>query len=238
MKYRKDDGTVKCTNRLLIMIFVSLTLQTIIAIGLGAGLYMAYDNHRDDLNQLGAVPWGAMANDLKSQYMQMDKNAVSDIMKNAKNLTEKANTLVHTHGEDISSDLNTLTTKAVRNVDMVDMVRKMMLDVNKPLSEIVKLIDHKNTVDIKKLRETLLDFVTELDALHINKLILLSEELVEQLKTSLSPETIQDIGEIIDKANKLMNTENSKLVHDLAADADSSVRSINKLFSIFKKTAL
>ena len=51
--------------------------------------------------------------------------------------------------------------------------------------------------------------------------------------SQLTPGALQDVQDIIDKLNKFMSNENTKLVHDLAEDADSSVKSINKLFHMF-----
>lgn len=230
----EDDGTIKCTNRLLLMIFLSITIQTFITCGVGIGLYIAYDNHRSDLNELGSVPWGDMANDLKSQYLNMDKNALNDIIKNSKNITHKANLLVHTHVETLAEDVSEITGKVKDNTDLFDVARVMMYDLKKPIAEAVKLIDHKNTMDLKEMRSILKKLVTQMDAIQINKLIVLIEDVLQGMKDNITPETISDIVNMIDKLNKAFNNKNTKLVHDLAEDADNSVKSINKLFSLFE----
>jgi hypothetical protein len=234
-KFRNpDDGTIKCTNRLLMLIFIAIALQTILVVGLAVGLYIAYDNHKDTFHELGAVPWGNMAQDLKSQYMNMDKDAVNEIISNSKNLTQKANLLVHMHADTVATDVNILTKKAVQNTDLIDVVRTMLYDMKKPINELVQLIDRKNTIDIQSIREMLLKFTSKLDAMQLNRLLGLVETLLKHLEESLTPETFKEIGDIIDKIDGFMNNENSKLVHDLAEDADHSVKSINKLFSLFE----
>lgn len=229
----QDDGTVRCTNRLLLMIFISIAIQTIIYIGIGIGLFVVYDTHRHDINQLGSVPWGDMARDIKTTYLNMDKNAINDILTNSKNLTQKANLLIHTRGDPMLNKIDTVVAKAVRNTDLLDTAREIMYDTKKPLKEIVQLIDHSMTIDVKQIKYYLLQITKEMETIKVNKMIASISKIFKQVEASMTKENMDELTSFLHKFNHLLSQENTKLVHDLAEDADHSVQSINRLFKLF-----
>lgn len=232
VKYTKDDGTIKCTNRLLTMILVAISIQTILFIGLALGLYMAYDTHKHDLNALGAVPWGDMADDLKEQYLTMDKHAINDIIKNSKNLTNKANILVHNHGETIATDAVTITSKAAKNTDLIDTVRKIIFDVQKPVTELGKLINHDNTVDIHTIIKTIKHLSSQMDNIQVKKIADTVLALLKKIMNGLTPDALKSIEKLLRQLNEALKNENINTMHTLAEDTDKSIKSINSFLNL------
>lgn len=232
VKYTKDDGTVKCTNRLLTLILVAISIQTILFIGLALGLYMAYDTHKHDLNALGAVPWGDMADDLKEQYLSMDKNAINDIIKNSKNLTNKANMLVHNHGDVIASDAMSITSKAAKNTDLIDVTRKILFDIQKPVKELGKLITHDNTVDIHTLIKTIRHISSQIDNIEVRKLADTILALLKKILNGLTPDALKSVEQLLKQLNEALKNENINTMHTLAEDTDKSIKSINSFLNL------
>ena len=74
----------------------------------------------------------------------------------------------------------------------------------------------------------------KIDNLEMRELIHVVKQLLEKLLKDLSPETMVQISSIVHKIDSLMNNNNTKLIHDLAEDADHTVRSVNRLFTLFK----
>lgn len=227
-----DDSTNKCTNRLLSMIFVAISMQTILFIGIAVGIYVAYDNHRGDLNALGDVPWGDMANDLREQYLSMDKNAINDILSNSKNLTSKANLLVHSHAEIIATDTMKITSKAADNTDLVDTVRKIIFDVQKPVDQLKLLINEENTINIKMLINTIKHFTEQLNEIEIKQLSDSIVKLIQKVLEGLNAEALQSLNTLLNELNMALKGDNIKLVHTLAQDTDKTIHSINGLIDL------
>lgn len=234
---KKDDHSKDCVTRLLTIITVFIAIQTISLGVIIYGVYTAYDRHKHDLNALGSVPWGDMANDLKSQYLHMDKNAINNIIKNSHNMTHKANLLVHTHGESIAEEINAVTKKASDNTDIIDLIRKMVYEVDKPIKEISDLISHQNMINIKEIVSTIANLTSKLDEIQLNKLVNIVIEILQKIMKDFTPETIQHISEVIKKMDSLMSEENNQLFHSLAEDTDHTVQSVNKLFKIFESVS-
>lgn len=232
VKYTKDDGTIKCTNRLLTMVLVAISIQTILFVGLTLGIYMAYDTHKHDLNALGAVPWGDMADDLKEQYLTMDKHAINDIIKNSKNLTNKANILIHSHGETIATDAVTITSKAAKNTDLIDTVRKIIFDVQKPVNELGKLITHDNTMDIHTLIKTIKHISSQIDNIQVKNIADTVLALLKKLLNGLTPEALKSIETLLKQLNEALKNDNIHTIHTLAEDTDKSIKSINNFLNL------
>lgn len=232
VKYTKDEGTVKCTNRILSLILIAISIQTILFIGLALGFYMAYDTHKSDLNALGAVPWGDMADDLKEQYLSMDKNAINDIIKNSKNLTNKANMLVHHHGETIAFDAMEITSKAAKNTDLIDVARKILFDVQKPVNEIGKLVNHENTVDIHTVVKTIKHLSLQLESIEVKQLVDTLITLLKKLMDNLTPDALKSIETLLKQLNEALKNENINTMHSLAEDTDKSIKSINSFLNL------
>ena len=228
----RDDSTNRCSNRLLTMIFVAISLQTILFIGVAVGLYMAYENHRGDLNALGDVPWGDMASDLREQYLSMDKNAINDILTNSKNLTSKANLLVHSHAVTIAADTMKITSKAADNTDLVDTVRKIIFDVQKPVDQLKLLINEENAVSINTLITTVKHFTEQLDEIELKQLTDNIVKLIQKVLDGLNAEALQSLNTLLNELNLALKGENINLVHTLAQDTDKTVQSINGLIDL------
>lgn len=224
-----------CITRLLTIITVLISLQTISMTIIIYGIYTVYDNHRHDLKALGSVPWGEMARQISEQYMSMDKNAINNIITNSNNLTQKANLLVHTKGDKMADNFHTLSLKTLSNMDLFDITRTLLIDLKNPIHEINGLLNKDNTANIKDIIDLLRSLTGKLDDIQLNELIKTVTDLAQKLMKDLSPETMAQITSIVQKVDSLINEENTKLIHDLADDADHTVQSVNKLFSIFDK---
>ena len=223
-----------CITRLLTIITIFIAVQTICMSVIIYGVYTAYDRHKHDLNAIGSVPWADMASQLSEQYLAMDKNAINNILVNSKNLTHKANLLVHTKGDRIAENFHDISRKTLDNVDMIDIVRKMLQSLNSPIEELNSLLNHDNTMNIKDIINVIQELSHKMDNLELNELIHVVKQLLEKLLKDLSPETMVQISSIVHKIDSLMNNNNTKLIHDLAEDADHTVRSVNRLFTLFK----
>ena len=117
---------------------------------------------------------------------------------------------------------------------MIDIVRKMLQSLNSPIKELNSLLNHDNTMNIKDIINVIQELSHKMDNLELNELIHVVKQLLQKLLKDLSPETMTQISSIVHKIDSLMNNNNTKLIHDLAEDADHTVRSVNRLFTLFK----
>lgn len=223
-----------CITRLLTAITILIFIQTISVCVIIYGVYTAYDTHKHDLNALGAVPWGDMAEDFSNQYNSIDKNAVSNIIKNSFNITQKANLLVHTKAEHIIDNLHNVSEKSLQSITMIDMVDNMIHELKRPIKTISSFINKDNTHDMKDIIQGIQLLIHKLDRLQVEKFINLCIELGKKIIGNMTPTNMAKMVSIVDKIDKLINEENTKLIHDLADDADHTVQSVNKLFKMFQ----
>lgn len=223
-----------CVTRLLTIITLFLGVQTVSMSIIIYSIYSIYDTHRHDLNAIGAVPWGEMANKLKSHYMSMDMNTINNIIDNSNNLTLKANLMMHTQADEMMTNFHSLSKKASKNSDMIDMTRNIIYRINQPVENVRSLLNNDNTGDIKDTIKLAKDISKKIDRLKLNELINTFIDLSKKFIDSMTPEMLKELSSIVHKIDGLMNNHNNKLVHDLAEDADHTVQSVNKLFDIFK----
>lgn len=220
-----------CITQLITIITILISIQTISMSVIIYGIYTAYDTHKQDLHALGAVPWGDMALDFSNQYKSIDKNAISNIIKHSLNMTQKANLLVHTKADKI---VNNLDNASETSVISIGYVRTMIRDLEDPIKRINGFVNKDNTHDMKDIIKNIQQLLHKLDDLQIEKLVNICIELGKKLVSNLTPTNIGKIISIVDKIDNLINKENTKLIHDLADDADHTVQSVNKLFKMFQ----
>lgn len=234
MKKTYHLETPSCITQLLTIITILISIQTISMSVIIYGIYTAYDTHKHDLRALGAVPWGDMAQDFSSQYKSIDKDAISNIIKNSFNVTQKANLLVHTKADRIVNNLQNVSEKSLKSITMIDTIGNMIHELERPIKTISSFINKNNTRDMKDIIKNTQLLIYKLDTLEADKLIEICIELGKKIISNLSPDNMRKIISIVDKVDKLINEENTKLIHDLADDADHTVQSVNKLFKMFQ----
>lgn len=220
-----------CITQMITIITILISIQTISMSVIIYGIYTAYDTHKHDLHALGAVPWGDMADDFSNQYKSIDKHAISNIIKNSFNMTQKANLLVHTKADKIVNNLDNVSETSVKTVGYAI---KMMQELEDPIKTINSFVNIDNTHDMKDIIKNTQLLIHKLDELQIKNLVNTCIELGKQLIGNLSPTNMGKILSIVNKIDKLINKENTKLIHDLADDADHTVQSVNKLFKMFQ----
>jgi len=223
-----------CVTRLLTMITLFLGIQTVSMSIIIYSIYSIYDTHRHDLNAIGAVPWGDMANNLKEHYMSMDMDTINNIIDNSNNVTLKANLMMHTQGDEIFNNFHEISKKVSKNSDMIDMTRRIIYKINQPVENVRSLLNNDNTGDIKDTIKLAKDISKKIDKFKLNELINALIDLSKKFIDSMTPEMLKEVSSIVHKIDGLMNENNNKLVHDLAEDADHTVQSVNKLFGLFK----
>lgn len=220
-----------CITQLITIITILISIQTISMSVIIYGVYTAYDTHKHDLHALGAVPWGDMAQDFSNQYNSIDKHAIASIIKNSFNMTQKANILVHTKADKIVNNLDNVTQTSLKSIGDVT---KMIHDLEDPIKTITSFVNKDNTHDMKDIIKNTQLLIHKIDDLQIENLVNICIELGKQLVGNLSPTNMAKMISIVDKIDKLINKENTKLIHDLADDADHTVQSVNKLFKMFQ----
>ena len=162
-KKRHDNSSSGCTNRLLTMILILLSVQTLMFLVLAISIYSAYENHREDLHAIGDVPWGKMAHDFHNQYKRVNPTDISAILTNTRNMTQHGNNLLHRHIENILVDTETVIGEAKDNKDIFTQARGIMFKIRKPVDNIAKLVDDDAVVDIHETIKLLRDISKKID---------------------------------------------------------------------------
>lgn len=211
METKEDNGTLKCTNRLLMIIVVIISLQFFIFGALLIGIASFYEDNKEVVVAVSSMPWQSMANTVSEEYGLMDKKAFNKILDNTKNLTTNADLLVALHATPIAEEAHEVTTKAKGNVDLIDTVRKLIFTIQKPILEASNLVDHEQTVNIK----TIID---------IAKKILMK---MDDMK----------ISDIAKKLDAFLSTENMSLIKTLAKDSDKLTKDADVTFNNVNKIA-
>lgn len=216
LETKEDEGTLKCTNRLLMVIVVIMSLQFFIFGALMIGIASFYEDNKEVVVAVSSMPWQSMANTVSEEYAVMDKKAFNKILDNAKNITTNADLLVSLHATPMAEEAHEVTTKAKGNVDLVDTVRKLIFTLQKPIEEASKLVTHEETVNIKTIISIAKQLLVKMDEL---KMI-----------------------EIADKLNKFLSKENMSLMETLAKDsdkmtkdADETFKNINRMSEVVEK---
>jgi len=169
------------------------------------------------------------------QYMSIDKNAINVILKNSKNLTHRANILVHTHGYKILSDIDKASSKVAKNTDLVDSVRKIVYDIQQPLTQIKNVVTYENSVDVKKTLNQVSEIVGKINAIEVNRLIGVVIEFLEKIMKSMSPEMVKELVFIADKFNAFVSNDNTEKMENIVHDTDESMKSFTRIIDLFSK---
>lgn len=204
-----DDGTVKCTNRLLIMIVGILTVQMVIFGGLMIGILTVYEENKHTVVAISSLPWQSMANDVSAEYAVMDKHAFNAILDNTKNATNAAKNVMYQHATPIAEDVHQMSDKAKENADLIDTMRQLIFTIQQPVNEISKLFTHKGTMDVQVIIE-------------------LMKEILENMQKT-------NVHDVVDKLNTLLAPDNTKLLLSLAKDSDDGFKNINKVVKTIEK---
>ena len=146
-------------------------------------------------------------------------------------MTQKANILVHTKADKIVNNLDNVSQTSLKSIGDVT---KMIHDLEDPIKTITSFVNKDNTHDMKDIIKNTQLLIHKIDDLQIENLVNICIELGKQLVGNLSPTNMAKMISIVDKIDKLINKENTKLIHDLADDADHTVQSVNKLFKMFQ----
>ncbi len=124
--------------------------------------------------------------------------------------------------------------KSLQSITMIDMVDNMIHELKRPIKTISSFINKDNTHDMKDIIQGIQLLIHKLDRLQVEKFINLCIELGKKIIGNMTPTNMAKMVSIVDKIDKLINEENTKLIHDLADDADHTVQSVNKLFKMFQ----
>lgn len=235
-KKRHDTSTSGCTNRLLTMILILLSVQTLMFLVLAISIYSAYENHREDLHAIGDVPWGKMAHDFHNQYKRVNPTDISAILTNARNMTTHGNNLLHRHIENILVDTEKVVGEAEDNKDIFTQARGIMFKVRKPVDNLGKLISDDAVLDIHETIKLLKDISEKIDDMDIKHL---GEQILSALKRLLSrvtPAQLKQIHRTLGNLNNIMNASNVEVLTTVLKDADEGYRNVRDFMGLFKKT--
>lgn len=234
-KKRHDNSTSGCTNRLLTMILILLSVQTLMFLVLAISIYSAYENHREDLHAIGDVPWGKMAHDFHNQYKRVNPTDISAILTNARNMTQYGNNLLHRHIENILVDTETVLGEANDNKDIFTQARGIMFKIRNTVDNIAKLVDDDAVVDIHETIKLLKDISKKIDGMDIKHL---GEQILKALKRLLSrvtPAQLKQIHKTLDNLNNIMNASNVEVLTNVLKDADEGYKNVRDFMGLFKK---
>ena len=214
-----------CITRLLGVITILLTLQTIFVSVIIYGVYNVYDTHKHDLKAIGKVPWGDMAQKITDQYMSMDVNTFNDILKDSKNATHKANLFLHSDVEQTMQDIDVITKKSLHTLE----------SIQAPIKQITAVLSTDNSEHITDIIGLLRSISSRMDQLNIEKFVNTLVFIANILKENTSKENIKHIYSIIYKMDSIMTKKNNKLVHDIVEDTDHTIRSVHKILDVFQE---
>ena len=204
-----DDGTIKCTNRLLIMVVGILTVQMVLFGGLMIGILNVYEENKHTVIAISSLPWQSMANDVSAEYAVMDKHAFNTILDNTKNATNAAKLVMYQHATPIAEDVHQMSDKAKENTDLIDTMRQLIFTIQQPVTEVSKLFSHKGTMDV--------------------------QEIIELMKEILKNMEKTNVQVVVNKLNDLLSPDNTNLFLSLAKDSDTGFKNINKMVRTIEK---
>ena len=84
-KLDKHPKEKNCSNRFLLFISVLLFIQTLMSLSIVVSITIAYEDHRDDIQALSEINWGATVNNLVSSLNALDARKIDKILDNANN---------------------------------------------------------------------------------------------------------------------------------------------------------
>lgn len=220
-----------CTNRLLTILVVFSTIHTIFLTMTGFGVLMAYEDHKDDIQQISAIDWGATASSASQAALALDAQQLTSILKNAENATTGANSAIRDHGSQAFENFHQFSDKAMENKELFTDVRKSMIAAREPLREIAMLFDTGARGDLKssfKLLHLALEHLNEVPWASIMKLI---QEVFELAKKDLNPKNVEEIVEFANKMNKFMSPNETKTLKDITQSTDKALRDTDKILN-------
>lgn len=209
LETKEDEGTLKCTNRLLMIIVVIMSLQFFIFGALLVAIASFYEDNKEVVVAVSSMPWQSMANTVSEEYAIMDKKAFNKILDNTKNITTNADLLVSLHATPMAKEAHEVTTKAKGNVDIFDTVRKLIFTLQRPIEEASKLVTHEQTVNIQTIISIARQLLSKIDELKIT--------------------------EIVGKIDKFLSKENMSLIKTLTKDSDKMTKDADVTFKNINK---
>lgn len=226
MKQREE--ILITTNRLLAWILVFSAIQCTIIAFFSSMTVVTISDHAPTIQKLGSIQWGDIASDITQRYLDMDKDSINNIIKDTKNFTVQAKNIVSKNGAQIFSDLSRTTRKVSKNVDILDIVRKMLYDLT-------PLINKGNSIDLKATIDKAHAIINKVDAIHINKFITALTAFLEKSTNTMSPEVFKELKFIAAEFHAFLEAENTNLVKNIAKDTDDSLKNFNRLIDAFSR---
>ena len=208
----KMDRQAMCANRQLSWILIASTIQTTILIVLGFSLLVTYENHKHDFESVGNIAWADIAESVNYQYQSLDKDILKDILNDAKNTTISAKKIVNNDVAGTVKDARVVMNSVMKNVYVIDSVKKMIHDVQKPIDVVVEGITPELMSDIQQTVKLTNKMLKNMDDVHL-------PNLMAKLTTALAG---------------VLTKENVKTFHDLAKDTDNSIKSSEEFVSVVK----
>lgn len=225
-----------CTNRLLTILVVFSTVQTIFLTMAGFGILMAYEDHKDDIQQISAIDWGATATSASEAALALDSRQLISILKNAENATVGANSVLRDHGSQAFENLHQFSDKAMENKELFTDVRTSMIAAREPLREIAMLFDTGARGDLKSSFKLLHIILKHFNDVPFTSMIKLMVEVFELAKKDLNPKNVVEIVEFANKMNKFMSANETKTLKDITTSTDKALRDtdqiLNQIFNI------
>ena len=224
---RKEDPQ-HTTNRLLKWLIAFAGIQLSLLLIGSSLLVISLSENAPTIKKLGSIPWADIANDVTQQYQSMDKNALNQIISNSQNFTTRANYLVHHHGNRIVGGILQATSKISNNLDLVDVVRKLLYDLT-------PLINKDNSVDLKKTIDKLHSIADKVEPIDVNRFIAVLTTFLSKASNSMSPELLKELRFLSHEFRHFVDANNTKLIKNIVEDTDVSLKNFNKLMDIVKR---
>ena len=220
-----------CTNRLLTILVVFSTVQTIFLTMAGFGILMAYEDHKDDIQKINAIDWGATATSASEAALALDARQLVSILKNAENATLGANSAIRDHGSQAFENLHQFSDKAMENKELFTDVRKSMIAAREPLREIAMLFDTGARGDLKSSFKLLHVILKHFNDIPFNSMIKLMIEVFELAKKDLNPKNVQEIVQFANKMNTFMSGNETKTLKDITKNTNKALEDTDKVLN-------
>jgi len=225
---KQGEQSATKTNCILAWILVFTVIQAIFIVSLGVFATITVTEHTPTLQKLGSIQWGDIAQDISNRYMSMDKDALNTILRDTKNFTSRANHIVNKDGSRIFSDLSKTTTRVANNIDLLNIVRKMLYDLT-------PLINKSNSVDLKDTINKVHAIVKRVDAVRVNDFIAVLTQFLKKVTLSMNPELLKELRFIAGEFRQFVAVDNTNIIKGIAKDTDESLKTFNRLVDAFAK---
>lgn len=234
-KLDKRPKEKNCSNRFLLFISVLLFIQTLMSLSIVVSIAIAYEDHRDDIQALSEINWGATANNLVNSLNALDARKIDKILDNANNASVTAQYNMQTHGKSTLENLHAFSDEAKSNKNIFTDVRQSLIEVRRPIKDIVELLGGGTEQDLKQIIHLVRAILINFQQIPVKEILHLILEVMKSLKTDLNPKNIEAV---VNFANSVNNFVGSNETQTLTKNTNKALldtdKILNRIFNVDK----